>query len=199
MMRSHIGRCGGALSRVATSVLDVILHLNVIIHASLFTFRANEEGGPNRGRSDHVHPPEASRGPTVRSPQGTPERRLAVLRGRRGGAARGGSDLSDRGKPETRRTRVERAKGLETLSARLCRHERSHRPSGVLGPESRASGPLPADRPLRRHPVRPWPARADRIHRWGGRSRTTLKYHLEIRTPLHRGSLWHGVCSRRAS
>src|SRR5438552_3922988 len=115
MMRSHIGRCGGALSHVTIPVLDVILHLNVIIHASLFTLRANEEGGPNRGRSDHVHPPEASRGPTVRSAQGTPERRLAVLRGRGGGAARGGSDLSDRGKPQTRRPRVERAKGLETL------------------------------------------------------------------------------------
>src|SRR5437773_8492119 len=165
MMRSHIGRCGGALSHMTIPMLDVILHLNVIIHASLFTLRANEEGGPNRGRSDHVHPPEASRGPTVRSPQGTPERRLAVLRGRGGGAARGGSDLSDRGKPETRRTRVERAKGLETLSARLCRHERSHRSSGVLGPESRASGPLPADRPLRLHSLPACPACPDEIHR----------------------------------
>src|SRR5436853_6264969 len=102
MMRSHIGRCGGALSHMTIPMLDVILHLNVIIHASLFTLRANEEGGPNPVRSDHVHPPEASRGPTVRSPQGTPEIRIAVVRGLLGGAARGGTALSARGMAETR-------------------------------------------------------------------------------------------------
>src|SRR5437016_5096381 len=38
MMRSHIGRCGGALSHMTIPMLDVILHLNVIIHASLLPF-----------------------------------------------------------------------------------------------------------------------------------------------------------------
>src|SRR5947199_8310481 len=97
MMRSHIGRCGGALSHMTIPMLGVILHLNVIIHASLFTLRANEEGAPNRGRSDHVHPPEASRGPTVRTPQATPAPRAPGVRGRPAGAGRGGAGLSDRG------------------------------------------------------------------------------------------------------
>src|SRR5437762_13121595 len=114
MMRSHIGRCGGALSHMTIPMLDVILHLNVIIHASLFTLRANEEGGPNRGRSDHVHPPEASRVPTVRSLQGTPERPLAAVRGRQEGRARVGSDLSLRGNLEAPRRSGEEAKGRET-------------------------------------------------------------------------------------